>query len=338
MLLHLVWGKNYIAEHLKKTAEMDLNISFIALCCRLLFLYTIIIMFNGCGNTGVKKNPVSKNMHSKKIDIQGHRGARGVYPENTIPGFVYALETGVQTLELDVVISADNKIVVSHEPWMSADICVHPDGSAVRKSDEKELNLFKMTYEEITRYDCGSRGHKDFPEQKPLAVHKPLLSAVVDSIESLIRVKSLQPVQYNIETKSTEDGDNLFHPQPAEFAKLLYDEIVKLNIVDRTIVQSFDVRTLQEMRKLNSEIRLALLIGIPGTLSGQLEKLGFTPAVYSPNYRFVSESLVKNAQEKGMQVIPWTINDTATMKTLLAMGVDGIITDYPQRAVKLLEA
>ncbi len=274
-------------------------------------------------------------MIKSPIDVQGHRGARGVYPENTIPGFIYALEAGVNTIELDVVVSYDKKIVVSHEPWMSAAICSHPNGDSVKGSEEKSLNLYKMLYDEIASYDCGKRGNSKFPQQKTMPVYKPLLSAVIDSIEKTIRAKKLKPIQYNIEIKSMPKGDDDYHPKPEEFAKLVLDVIRKFPISDRVIVQSFDVRPLKKIRKINPEIKLAMLVAV-GSMSTYLRKLNFTPEVYSPNFRLVGKKLVTKAHNKGMKVIPWTVNDESEMRKQLEYGVDGIITDYPEVLIKLL--
>lgn len=130
------------------------------------------------------------NTSKRAFDIEGHRGARGVYPENSIPGFIYALELGVTTIEMDVVVSADRKLVVSHDPWMSSAICLHPDGTPVTKDEEAGLNLYRIDYDEIKRYDCGSRGNERFPLQQKMPVCKPLFSEVIDTIEKIIRQKN----------------------------------------------------------------------------------------------------------------------------------------------------
>jgi glycerophosphoryl diester phosphodiesterase len=193
-----------------------------------------------------------------------------------------------------------------------------------------------MTYDEISRYVCGTRGNERFPLQMKVAVSKPLLSEVIDTVEQIIRRKNLAPVNYNIETKCTPSGDTVFHPAPAEFTALLLKEIRNRGIEMRVIVQSFDIRTLQEMHRLAPEIKLAFLEGTGGEFSSKLSDLGFTPAIYSPDYRLVSDSLVRAAHAKGIRVIPWTVNDTTDMKRLIGMGVDGIITDYPADLIKML--
>ncbi|MEP6647758.1 MAG: glycerophosphodiester phosphodiesterase family protein, partial [Saprospiraceae bacterium] len=141
-------------------------------------------------------------MAQKKIDWQGHRGCRGLMPENTMPGFMKAVELGVTTLELDVVISKDGQVVVSHEPWMSSIICSHPDGTPVTKSEEKTLNLYNMDYSEIQTYDCGKRGNPDFPSQMQVGTVKPTLKMVIRSVEVFAAENKFRQPRYNIELKS----------------------------------------------------------------------------------------------------------------------------------------
>ena len=109
------------------------------------------------------------------FDLQGHRGARGLRPENSIPAFIIALDSGVTTVELDLAITKDKQIVVSHEPWMSSSICLQPDGSAISEKDQKSFNIYQMDYEEVRQFDCGSKGHDGFPDQVKLPTTKPLL-------------------------------------------------------------------------------------------------------------------------------------------------------------------
>ena len=195
-----------------------------------------------------------------QFDLQGHRGARGLLPENTIPAFEKALELGVTTLEMDVVISKDNQVVVSHEPWFSGHICSLPSGDPVPMEQEKDFKMYELTYEEIRQFDCGLRGNERFPQQQKMAVHKPLLKDVIRFAENFDRGE-LGPILYNIETKSTEAGDDLFHPGPEKFAKLLIAVLEEENILDRATIQSFDPRTLRVAREVNPQISLAYLVG-----------------------------------------------------------------------------
>ncbi|GIV32856.1 MAG: glycerophosphoryl diester phosphodiesterase [Chitinophagales bacterium] len=271
----------------------------------------------------------------EQFDVQGHRGARGSYPENSIPGFLYALTAGVHTIEMDVVISKDNQVVVSHEPWMSDKICIYPDGRMIGPKDARKINLYQMTYAEIASFDCGSKGNPDFPGQKPMPVSKPLLSSVIDTLEKTIRQKQLNPVFYNIEVKSSPRKDNLYHPQPEEFVRLLMEAIAPFQIEERITIQSFDLRPLREIRNKNYHVKIALLTA-EGRMRYKLKRLGFIPDVYSPHYRIVNRRTMHKAHALGMKVIPWTVNEPKHMSRLIELGVDGIITDYPERLVRLL--
>jgi len=272
----------------------------------------------------------------KEIDLQGHRGCRGLLPENTIEGFVKALEIGVNTLELDVIISKDKKVVVSHEAYLSFEICLDTAGNDIGMLDQKSFNLYQMDYEEIAGFDCGSKVHPRFEEQEKMPVVKPLLSEAIKVSEAYLEENGLGPVNYNIEIKSSEDGDGEYHPEPGEFVDLVVEVVKTQGILDRTNLQSFDIRALQEARNRYPEIPLALLIEINPNHEGNIEELGFVPEIYSCYYPLVNGYLLDYAAENNMKVIPWTVNDKEDMKELIEKGVDGIITDYPDRAMEVL--
>ncbi|MEJ7683174.1 MAG: glycerophosphodiester phosphodiesterase family protein [Segetibacter sp.] len=188
-----------------------------------------------------------------------------------------------------------------------------------------------MTYQEVSQFDVGMKPHLRFPQQKKIKAVKPRLSDVIDSVEAYTSAKKLSPRFYDIETKSQPSTDNVFHPAPAEFVELIMKVIKEKKIEKRTIIQSFDVRTLQYLHKNYSHIRTALLVENSDNLQENISKLGFTPNIFSPEYTSVNPVLIKQCKEMHMQIIPWTVNDVATMKELKEMGVDGIITDYPDR-------
>lgn len=267
-----------------------------------------------------------------KFDLEGHRGARGLLPENTIPAFLKAVDLGVTTLEMDVVVTKDKKLVISHDPFFSSEICSLPNGKPVPKMDEEKYIIYQMTYHNVSRFDCGKRGHPRFPGQETMSVSKPLLNQVIKEVEAYLSNNALPLVQYNIETKSLPEGDNKYHPAPAEFVRLLYNELKGLNILNRVIIQSFDVRTLQEIRKTDPDIRLALLVENNLGLNENLNRLGFVPNIYSPDFNQVNSELVSETHKRRIEIIPWTVNKVEDMNRMKSLGVDGFITDYPDIA------
>ena len=276
-------------------------------------------------------------MAQTTFDIEAHRGGRGLMPENTIPAFLNAVKMGVNTLEMDIIMSKDSLLVISHDPFINAEICSNPDGTPVTDAQEKKLKIYDMTYSEVKKYDCGIRGNSRFPGQVKMSVHKPLLSEVIDAVESYIKEHNLPPVRYNIETKSTEKGDNIFNPEPPAFVKLFYNVIKSKGVTDKCILQSFDPRTLQVMHTMDANIPTALLVEkATDVFETNIKELHFNPTIYSPNYLLVTKKMIEKCHALGIKVLPWTVNDIAKMTSLKADGVDGLITDYPDRAIKAL--
>lgn len=271
------------------------------------------------------------------FDKQGHRGCRSIMPENTIPAMITAIDLGVNTLEMDVVITKDKQVMLSHEPFFNHEITTKPNGEFVTAKEERSLNIYQMTYEETKSFDVGSKPHPKFPAQQKIKVSKPLLAALIDSIEIYCNNKKLAKPNYNIETKTSPSTDKVYHPIPEEFVDLLMDVVISKGIEQRTIIQSFDFRTLQYLRKKYPSVKIAMLIEPLNsrTFDGQLENLGFAPDIYSPHHALVNSNLITNCHEKKMLIIPWTVNDLDKMKALKQMGVDGIITDDPGLFKKL---
>ena len=239
---------------------------------------------------------------------------------------------------MDVVITKDSQVVLSHEPWFSGAICSKPSGEPIPHNNEKSYKIFEMTYAEVKTFDCGLRGNPRFPRQEKMAVHKPLLADVIAFAEAYPRQPGQAAILYNIETKSTPAGDDVFHPDPATFTQLLIDVLEASGISNRATIQSFDPRTLRVANRVQPDLSLALLVESHDNrdLPGHLENLGFTPAIYSPYYKLVDTALIEAAHARNMRVIPWTINTLDEMQTLVALGVDGIITDYPDISQQLL--
>lgn len=278
---------------------------------------------------------MNAQIYIPKFDLQGHRGARGLRPENTIPAFIIALDSGVTTLELDLAITKDKQVVVSHEPWMSASICLQPDGSEIPPKEEKAFNIYQMTYEEVAQFDCGSKGNDKFPEQVKLKVSKPLLTDVIIAIENYIKSYSQYEVDYNLEIKSSPAGDNKSHPSPEVFSDLVYNLIDQYLPLERIVIQSFDFRVLKYWHEKYPDIRLAALIENTKSVDANLRSLGFKPSVYSPYFKVLTKEKVDYLQAQKIRVIPWTINEIEDMNKMLQWGVDGFITDYPDRAAGL---
>jgi len=270
------------------------------------------------------------------FDLQGHRGARGLLPENTIPGFLLALDLGVTTLEMDAVISAQGSVFLSHDQWMSATICSHPDGRKVRKSEEKSLKIYTMSDAEVRGFDCGSRGHPDFPKQQARKVSKPLLSEMFEAVSLRTAKTGREPVLFNIEIKSAPQGDKVFHPPVDQYARALYAVLKQHGVVNRTSIQSFDPRALEAAHKIDPDITLVLLVENKLGLQENLDRLSFIPTIYSPDYKLVSKAMIAAAHQQNIRVIPWTVNDEKVMRKLVAMGVDGLITDYPDLGIRVL--
>ncbi len=262
-----------------------------------------------------------------KFDWQGHRGCRGLMPENTVAAMKHALELGVTTLEMDVVVTRDKKVILSHEPWFGHEITTKPDGSHVTSADEKKLNIYQMNYADVMQFDVGMKPHPRFPQQKKITAIKPTLEEVIGVAEKNTNGK----IFYNIETKSTPFTDNIFHPQPQEFVDLIMKVIHDKKVSQRVTIQSFDIRTLQYLRANYPDVKNALLVEDfdKRTVSQQLERLTFYPTIYSPHYSLVTNEMIAFLHAMNVKVIPWTVNDEAEIKRLKDLGVDGIISDYP---------
>ena len=265
--------------------------------------------------------------------IQGHRGCRGLYPENSLPAFQHVLEMGVTVLEMDVCLSADGQVYVSHEPYMNPLYASFSDGRPVT---DATINLYQKTYAEIKSFDVGSRGNKLFPEQAHVATYKPLLSEVLALGEAYAR-KTGRRIEYNIEIKSesTEYGIS----QPAivkEFADKVWAVISAGISPSSLILQSFDFAVLKYWKSAIHQGRISALVE-KETPEQMLADLGFTPEIFSSSYRFLTIEQIDFCHSKGMQVIPWTINTTAEMQKFSDWKVDGIITDYPNRAPQFLQ-
>jgi len=293
---------------------------------KIIFTGIIPLLFFSC-NTG---NKMTRTTVSISFDKQGHRGSRGLMPENTIPAMFKAIDFGVNTLEMDVVISADKKVVVSHDPYFNENITTTPEGKLLTKAEAGKRLLYTMPYDSIRKYDVGLKPHPDFTRQQKIPAYKPLLAELLIATESYA-VNKKTAMAYNIEIKSKPENDGKKHPPIEEFTDLVMAEINAQHVANRTTVQSFDPRALQVMHKKYPTISTSLLMEGTDkrTLAAQLEELGFIPTTYSPHFSLVTAALIKQCHEKNIKVIPWTVNNLAQMQRFKDMGTDGIITDYP---------
>jgi glycerophosphoryl diester phosphodiesterase len=271
-------------------------------------------------------------------EVHGHRGCRGLLPENTLPAFLHALELGVDVLELDVVISADQQVVVSHEPWLAAHLGSGPAGERLGSQHEHDYNLYRMPYATIRQCVVGEWPHPNFPGQQPHASYRPLLRELLATVEAACQRLGRSPVGYSIELKSTPAGDDIFHPAPAHFVELVLTEIHAAAVQARTTLLSFDARILQAARQQAPAQALCLLNETPASVTALFGQLGFVPEFFGPDYQLLSPALIQelSAAYPQVRLVPWTVNELPDLQQALAWGVFGITTDYPDRLLGLL--
>lgn len=271
-------------------------------------------------------------------EIHGHRGCRGLRPENTLPAFVHALELGVDALELDVVISADRQVVVSHEPWLNPLICRGPAGETISADSGSAYNLYQMAYQQISECNCGLP-HPNFPEQRAQPATKPLLRVVLAACEAWAAQQphSRLPA-YSIEVKSSLTGDDIFQPVPAEFLDLVLAELDRAGVLSRTTLLCFDPRILRRAHLICPMLRTCLLVEAEQPWLPSLRELGFVPTTFGPDQCTVTLAAVGELRVMypGLRIVPWTVNELVDICRLLPLGLDGITTDYPDRLLALL--
>jgi glycerophosphoryl diester phosphodiesterase len=288
-------------------------------------VFFILVLLSSCTmNFSDKKE---NTVVPENFDWQGHRGCRGLLPENSIEGFIHALSFPIQTLELDVVLTKDNVVLVSHEPWFSEEIC---DCSGLENT-----NLYELTYAEIKKVKCGNKAHPRFPEQEQLATYKPSLIDVVEAVKKYCADNDIDLPRFNIELKSRPEWDFKYLPSTRDFVDRVYETIRALGIEELTTIQSFDPRVLNAFMSMKTMLRFAFLTEESNDPLEQLGALNKLPHIFSPHYKTLDRFKVEQVQKMKMQVIPWTVNTKAEMIDLIEMGVDGIITDYPNLILEL---
>lgn len=270
------------------------------------------------------------------FDAQAHRGGRGVMPENTIPAMLDAIDKGITTLEMDLQLSADKQVIVSHDPTFNSNFVTTPSGDTLTKAAAKKIVLYQLNYDSIKKYDVGIKFNPEFPHQKKMPVCKPLLSDLLDNTEAYAKQKN-RTIHYNIEIKSSPSADGKYYPDLETFVDLAMHVINQKKISDRVVIQTFDTRALHLLHKKYPQYALSYLINASEKrpLSELIKILGFTPAILSPHGHIVTEQLISDCHKRGMKIIPWTINTLEEIKKLKTMGVDGVISDYSDLFSKL---
>ncbi len=275
-----------------------------------------------------------ENLHP---DVHGHRGFAGLYPENSIPGFLAAVEIGCDHLEMDVVLSGDGQVIVSHEPWMRAALCLRPDGTGIDPADERKLNLHQLSVEQIQTFDCGSLPDPRFPDRKLQHTYKPTLRQVVEMADEHALFSGMTSPSYNIEVKSDSAWYGVHQPLPAAFARAIITTIDSVGIASRCIIQSFDTAILEAFHAERPDIVLALLVENKDGVDHNLQRLSFKPAIYSPSFELADKALLTKLRKADIELVVWTVNEKKDIRRMLDMGVDGIISDHPDRVLEELE-
>ena len=270
---------------------------------------------------------------------EGHRGTRGLMPENTIPSMIKAIELGSNVIELDVHISKDKKVVVAHDPYINRTYSLMPNGEEIAEEDAKKHILYNMEYSEIRKFDVGSKFHPGYPEQRKMKTYIPLLGELIDSVEQYTSTQKHPPVIYNIEVKADVEQDGVYQPAPAEYIDLVLEVVKSKNLgYNRYYLQSFDIRQIQQVKEKDPNVVLGFLTGNKDkSLEENIENIGFVPQIYSPNFNLATPELVKKSHQRKMKFIPWTVNEKEDMLRLIEMEVDGIITDYPDRLSEVMQ-
>lgn len=266
------------------------------------------------------------------VDVQAHRGGAGLWPENTLTSMTNATFMGVNTLEMDLQISSDGQIVVSHDAFFHSRYSTRPDGTEVKADDPKEY-LYTMPYDSIAKYDVGKRVSTVWPEKGQVPEIKPLASVLIDSVENYTRIHGLSPMRYNIEIKSKvgkTEGNNW--PEYHEFVDKCVELLLSKNLGDRLVVQCFDVRALNYMHEKYPQLKLSYLTDKKDTdWDTFMGKLNFTPDWLSPHFSVVDATLVENCHKNGIKIVPWTVDEPADIQRMIDLNVDAIISNYPDR-------
>ena len=257
--------------------------------------------------------------------VYGHRGARGLYPENTIDGFLRTLNLPIRGFELDLVVSKDKQLIISHEPWMNHQICSAANGAPISEATGKEINIYRSNYHDICKFDCGSKGNPLFPSQQSFYAVKPTLQELINALNKSCDT----PLELLFEIKSNPKWYGHYQPEPDEYASQIIRYIDKLDLNTMPILMSFDPNILNAIKNISSQYKIGFLINNTNSIEENLIHLNFKPELYNLEHSMVTKTIIENLMERDMQIIPWTVNTLDAAKRLSKIGVTSIISDYP---------
>ena len=257
--------------------------------------------------------------------MYAHRGYRAFMPENTVQSMKFALDHKAAVLEMDIAITSDGYAVLSHDPWLDSLITLDPAGKPIKKG--KDLAIYKMAYDEIARYDVGSKQHKDFPKQRNFKAVIPKLEDLIDSVEAYANKLGVKP-KYSIETKTNKSRDNIAHPTPEIFVQKLMSIIIEKNIEDRVIIQSFDPRTLEIVHRDYPNV-VTMLNATKGTFEENMAMLSFLPTYYAPNANLIDAALVEKCNKLGVKLLCGNNNSKKEIDRVRSIGINEFCSDYP---------
>lgn len=288
-------------------------------------ILVLLNTFSSCQSHSSQKEQVASPI------VQAHRGGAAEYPENTIAAMLHAVSIGTPVLEMDLHITSDSQVVVSHDAFLHAAKILKPDGSQITEEQARNYTIYTMTYDSLKRYDAGSLFNPQYLHRKQISSHIPLVSELIDSVETFVASHQLSPVCYNIEIKSWPDKDNIYTPDYQTFADLCMKELLAKKLGRRLTIQCFDARTLNYLHKQYPQVTLSYLIEPEKDIDfiSQLKRLTFLPPIISPHYQLVNEKLIHYAKQNKIQIIPWTVDDPKEVERLTRLGVDAIITNRP---------
>lgn len=287
--------------------------------------------------TGIVSGGCHAPLKEKLPVVHAHRGGAALYPENTVLAMTHAVAIGVPVMELDLHVTGDSQVVVSHDAYMNSIKALTPEGESIPADKDKEYRIYSMAYDSLRRYDVGSRPNPAYPRRKNVKCCVPLVTDLIDAVELLTKSNGITPVSYNIEIKSDPSKDGIYSPDYRTFTDLCMKVLLSKKLGDRLLVQCFDVRTLNHLHEKYPDVRLSYLVEDKNaTFEELMARLDFVPQVYSPESDMLTEEIAGKVCAKGMELAPWTVDDKPETERLKKLGVDAIITNQPDSVMRWL--